>query len=79
MVKPSLKVDHKLAVSEPKKNDCRHSVASLILAAGVPAKVASEGSGHAQIAISLDIDSHVLPMRQQTTAESFASLILGQR
>jgi hypothetical protein len=41
--------------------DLRHSHASAALAAGVPAKVISERLGHATIAVTMDIYSHVLP------------------
>ena len=42
-------------------HDVRHSYASAALAAGVPAKVVSERLGHANIAITMDTYSHVLP------------------
>jgi integrase len=42
-------------------HDVRHSYASAELAAGVPAKVVSERLGHANIAITMDTYSHVLP------------------
>ena len=41
--------------------DVRHSYATAALAAGVPAKVVSERLGHATIAITLDVYSHVIP------------------
>lgn len=42
-------------------HDLRHTSASLLLAAGVHPKVVQERLGHAQIGITLDIYSHVLP------------------
>jgi integrase len=42
-------------------HDVRHSYATAALAAGVPAKVVSERLGHANIAITMDTYSHVLP------------------
>jgi integrase len=39
----------------------RHSYATAALAAGVPAKIVSERLGHANIAITMDTYSHVLP------------------
>jgi integrase len=42
-------------------HDLRHSYASAALAAGVPGKVISERLGHATIAVTMDIYSHVLP------------------
>ena len=42
-------------------HDVRHSYATAALAAGIPAKVVSERLGHANIAITLDVYSHVIP------------------
>jgi integrase len=42
-------------------HDVRHSYATAALAAGIPAKVVSERLGHANIAITMDTYSHVLP------------------
>lgn len=42
-------------------HDLRHTSASLLLAAGVHPKVVQERLGHAQIGITLDIYSHVVP------------------
>ena len=58
-------------------HDVRHSYASAALAAGVPAKVVSERLGHANIAITLDTHSHVLPAMQEDAADKIAALILG--
>ena len=48
-----------------------------MLSAGIPAKVVSERLGHANIAITLDTYSHVLPNMQEKAAEQGAQLILG--
>ncbi len=58
-------------------HDVRHSYASAALAANVPAKVVSERLGHANIAITLDTYSHVLPALQEDAAAKVAALILG--
>jgi integrase len=58
-------------------HDLRHSSASAALAAGVPAKVISERLGHATIAVTMDIDSHVLPGLDREAADTVARLILG--
>ena len=42
-------------------HDLRHTSATLLLAAGVHPKIVQERLGHSQIAITLDIYSHVLP------------------
>jgi integrase len=58
-------------------HDLRHSHASAALAAGVPAKVVSERLGHATIAVTMDIYSHVLPGLDREAADTVARLILG--
>jgi integrase len=58
-------------------HDLRHSYATAALSAGVPAKVVSERLGHANISITLDTYSHVLPNMQEQAAEQVAQLILG--
>jgi integrase len=57
-------------------HDVRHSYATAALAAGVPAKVVSERLGHATIAITLDVYSHVIPGMDEAAANAVASLIL---
>ena len=52
------------------------SRATAALAAGVPAKVVSERLGHANIAITMDTYSHVLPGMDSLAANTVASLIL---
>jgi integrase len=58
-------------------HDVRHSYATAALAAGIPAKVVSERLGHANIAITLDVYSHVIPGMDAQAANAVASLILG--
>jgi integrase len=57
-------------------HDVRHSYATAALAAGIPAKVVSERLGHANIAITLDVYSHVIPGMDAQAANAVASLIL---
>ena len=57
-------------------HDVRHSYATAALAAGVPAKVISERLGHANIAITMDTYSHVLPGMDEHAASVVARLIL---
>jgi len=52
-------------------HDLRHTHATLMLTAGVHPKVVSERLGHANIGITLDIYSHVLPGLQEAAAEKF--------
>jgi integrase len=70
---------HARAASLPKirLHDVRHSYATAALAAGVPAKVVSERLGHANIAITMDTYSHVLPSLDAQAAGTVARLILG--
>jgi integrase len=49
-------------------HDLRHSHATHLLASGVHPKVASERLGHAQVGITLDTYSHVLPNMQAEAA-----------
>jgi hypothetical protein len=58
-------------------HDVRHSYATAALKAGIPAKVVSERLGHANITITLDTYSHVLPGMDAAAANLVADLILG--
>jgi integrase len=58
-------------------HDMRHSYASAGLAAGVPPKVISERLGHANIGITMDTYSHVMPQLDQEAANKVADLIFG--
>jgi integrase len=56
-------------------HDLRHTAATLLLLAGVPAKVVSERLGHATVAITLDLYSHVLPDMQDRAADAMDRLL----
>lgn len=56
-------------------HDLRHSHATLLLLAGVPAKIVSERLGHASVGITLDIYSHVLPDMQDEAASAFSRIM----
>ena len=60
-------------------HDLRHSHASLLLQAGVHPKVVSERLGHASVAFTLDIYSHVVPGIQEAAAERFDRFISSAR
>ncbi len=49
-------------------HDLRHTAATLLLGRRVNPKIVSEMLGHASIAITLDVYSHVLPDMQQDAA-----------
>jgi hypothetical protein len=71
---------HARAAGLPKirLHDVRHSYATAALAAGIPAKIVSERLGHANIAITMDTYSHVLPGLDEQAAGTVAQLILGR-
>lgn len=54
---------------------CRHSYATLAIAAGVNPRVVSGRLGHATVAITLNIYSHVLPQADAEAAERIAALL----
>lgn len=49
-------------------HDLRHTAATLMLRASVHPKIVSERLGHATIAITLDLYSHVVPSMQRVAA-----------
>jgi len=57
-------------------HDLRHTYASIALAAGIHPKVVSERLGHANITITLDTYSHVLPSLHKEAADKVAGIIL---
>jgi len=59
-------------------HDLRHSAATLLLVQGVPIKVVSEVLGHASVAITMDLYSHVLPDMQRDAAAAMESLLRRQ-
>ncbi|WP_019911539.1 tyrosine-type recombinase/integrase [Paenibacillus sp. HW567] len=54
----------------------RHTHASLMLASGENVKIVSERLGHANIRITLDTYSHLLPNMQRDAAQNFDKLML---
>jgi len=51
-------------------HDLRHSHATMLLSQGVHPKIVSERLGHSQIAVTMDLYSHVsLPMQQEATVK----------
>ena len=58
--------------------DLRHTSATLLLLADVPAKVVSERIAHSGIALTLDTYFHVLPTMGRPAADAMGR-ILGQR
>lgn len=56
-------------------HDLRHTHATLLIAAGVPAKVVAERLGHSRASFTIDSYQHVLPGMQAEAAQIFADLI----
>jgi integrase len=60
-------------------HDLRHSYATLALQAGVHPEVVSDRLGHATVAITLDLYSHVTPGIDADAATVVADLFFGER
>jgi integrase len=60
-------------------HDLRHSAASLMLAQGVPARVAMETLGHSTIATTSNIYQHVLPELQRDAADRMEAVLGAAR
>lgn len=58
-------------------HDLRHTMATLMLSQGEHPKVVSERLGHATVAITLDLYSHVLPGLQAAAADRLAAALAG--
>jgi integrase len=58
--------------------DLRHIAATLALVAGVSPKVISEQLGHASVAFTLEVHSHVLPHMQEEAAMKVESLLASK-
>lgn len=56
-------------------HDTRHTHATLLLLQGVNPKIVSERLGHADVRISLDTYSHLLPSMQKETAVMFGRML----
>ncbi len=58
-------------------HDLRHTAATLGLSAGIQPKVMSERLGHSNIAMTLDLYSHVLPAQQVEAADRIDAQVFG--
>lgn len=56
-------------------HDLRHTAATLLLSQNVHPKVVSEMLGHSQIAVTLDLYSHVTPTMQQQATEALEAVL----
>jgi len=69
------RVIRKAGLKHVRLHDLRHTHATLMLKAGEHPKVVSERLGHANIGITLDTYSHVLPGLQEAAAERFDKVL----
>ena len=60
-------------------HDARHTHASIMLKQGVNPKIVQMRLGHATIAITMDIYSHVLPGLQKAAANGFDNMVLPRK
>ena len=58
--------------------DCRHTCATLLLAAGENPKVVSERLGHTKVAFTLDRYGHVMPGMQEKAAAKLEAILFGR-
>ena len=56
-------------------HDLRHTAATLMLGQGIHPKIAAEMLGHSQIAVTLDLYSHVTPTMQRQATEAIDALL----
>ncbi|MGG3758296.1 site-specific integrase [Bacillus anthracis] len=59
-------------------HDMRHTHATLLLLQGVNPKIVSERLGHADVRITLDTYSHLLPSMQRDTAIKFGKMLFDE-
>ena len=67
----------KSGVTRIRLHDLRHTHATILLSANVPAKVVSERLGHANVAFTMSVYQHVLPGMQADAAATFAEVVFG--
>lgn len=58
-------------------HDLRHACATLLLAQGVHPRVVMETLGHSQIAVTMNVYSHVLPVLQREAADALDAALAG--
>ena len=56
-------------------HDLRHTVATLLLAQGTHPKIVAEMLGHSQIAVTLNLYSHVAPTMQRQAADAMDAIL----
>jgi len=71
-----IKLTRRCGLDGIRLHDARHTHASLLLKQGVHPKIVQERLGHAGIAITLDLYSHVAPGMQQAAADKFDNIVI---
>jgi integrase len=72
-------VADKARLSRLRVHDLRHTAAPLLSLTGVPATVVSEILGHASVAITLALYSHVLPDMQDMAVAAMESVFASRK
>lgn len=67
----------KAGLPQVRFHDLRHTAATLMLAQGVHPKIASEMLGHSQVAITLNLYSHVTPTMQRQAVDAMDAILRG--
>jgi len=73
-----IKLTRRCGLDGIRLHDARHTHASLLLKQGIHPKVVQERLGHAGIAITLDLYSHVAPGMQKAAADGFDEAVIGR-
>ena len=73
-----LRIARRVGIHGVRLHDLRHTHASLMLKQGVHPKIVSERLGHANIAITLDTYSHVMPGLQAEAAKRFDEVLAAE-
>jgi integrase len=60
-------------------HECRHTYASLMIAAGVNAKALSEYMGHSKIAVTMDLYGHLMPGNESEAAGLLDAYLAAQQ
>ncbi len=71
-----IKLTRRCGLDGIRLHDARHTHASLLLKQGVHPKIVQERLGHAGIAITLDLYSHVAPGLQEAAANKFDDIVI---
>ncbi len=72
------KASNKAGLKHIRLHDSRHTHASIMLKEGVHPKIVQERLGHANIQITLDTYSHVVPGLQDAAAKRFDEAFTGR-